>query len=285
MNELPTIITFIATSLVPIASCIISILNYINKRKKKEVDKKVEREITQNNTSGDNYYYEDNRKIEISADFNNLIVEQERLSIKQQNIDDASKFFSRHSFWFVLILYIINVWNLVNPLPDYPPISFDLNGESLLKFFANSLYRATLPTIVSILLLLSLLCIALALKHVIIAKKITNFISAIYYFFTAIIYFLCKETVAKIPLEKINFSSESMQKFELSGFIQFLLPFILIVTLILLWVIAQMLIQILFETEQSKPNLRLFKVVFPRFGFMIALLVFPILIVLASQYI
>lgn len=285
MEKLPTIVTFLSVSIAPIASLIISVLSYINDRKKKELDKKVQREVTQKNTTGDNYYYEDNRKIEISDTTYNLFAEQDRLSIKQQNIDDIGNFFSKHSFWFVAILYVINVWNLLTPLPDYPVFSLDLNQETLLKFVANSLYRGVLPTVVSILLLLSLLCVALALKYIFIAKKIRNFISVLYYFSVAYIYKECRDTITKISIERIDVSADKIQKFELSGFIEFFLPFILILLLILLWAIAQMLIRILFETEQSKPNYRLLKIVFPRLGLLVFIPGFPVLIIWASQYI
>lgn len=285
MENLSIIVTFVSASIVPIASLIISLLSYINDRKKKDIDEKVERNVTQNNTAGDNYYYEDNRKIEISETTYNLLEEQERLSSRQQNIDDIGNFFSKHSFWFVAVLYVINVWNLIIPLPDYPVFSVDLNQDTLLEFAANSLYRGVLPTVISILLLLSLLCVALALKNIFIAKKIRNFISVVYYFSVAFIYKECRDTIAKISIERIDVSADKMQKFELSGFIEFFLPFILILLLILLWAIAQMLIRILFETEQSKPNFMLLKIVFPRLGLLAFIPGFPILIIWASQYI
>lgn len=69
--KITTVITFFATSIVPITSFIISILSYINNRKKKEVD----RELKQNSINGNNYYIEDNRNIEIYSTHNNLVAE------------------------------------------------------------------------------------------------------------------------------------------------------------------------------------------------------------------
>ncbi|HGF8046666.1 TPA: hypothetical protein QFL03_002061, partial [Enterococcus faecium] len=66
--EITAVITFFATSIIPIISGLISILTYINNRKKKEI----ERKLNQKNINGNNYYYEDNRSIELYSTNNYL---------------------------------------------------------------------------------------------------------------------------------------------------------------------------------------------------------------------
>lgn len=271
METISNALMVIATVLVPIASCIISFLTYRNERKKKEVENKIE----QNNINGNNYYYENNKNI-------NLVVEEKELkelSTKQQNLDDVSNFLSRHSSWLPLILYVINFLNLFLPLPNYPPLLFNSNEPDLLRFLANSLYQAFLPTAVSILLALTLLCVALTIKSIISDRSSKKFASILFYFFTAVTYFYCKNVVAMIPLDKINFSRETMQISDLSSFTDFLLPFFPVLFAVLSWWFTHNLIKVLFETKHSKPNLKLFRISIKRTFFFIGLFVLPFLII------
>lgn len=280
--EITAVITFFATSIIPIISGLISILTYINNRKKKEI----ERELNQKNINGNNYYYEDNRSIELYSTNNYLVAEQERLTIKQQNINNISKFFSKYSYIFLLILLIINFWNLITPLPAYPWISTGSNQENLIGFLFSSLYRALIPTMITMLFLIGLLCFMLLIKNILLFKnKYTIVCSLIYYPITIYAYYLSSKTIANIPLEKINLSSNVSQKLNLSTFFNTELPFIILLLITVIFGIIIKLIQILFEFEKNKPNLKLLNIFFPRFGFFIALFLLPFFIILGAQYI
>ncbi|EOA3413305.1 hypothetical protein ACSSI0_000941 [Enterococcus hirae] len=280
--EITAVITFFATSIIPIISGLISILTYINNRKKKEI----ERKLNQKNINGNNYYYEDNRSIELYSTNNYLVAEQERLTIKQQNINNISKFFSKYSYIFLLILLIINFWNLITPLPAYPWISTGSNQENLIGFLFSSLYRALIPTMITMLFLIGLLCFMLLIKNILLFKnKYTIVCSLIYYPITIYAYYLSSKTIANIPLEKINLSSNVSQKLNLSTFFNTELPFIILLLITVIFGIIIKLIQILFEFEKNKPNLKLLNIFFPRFGFFIALFLLPFFIILGAQYI
>ncbi|OQO70604.1 hypothetical protein BH747_06185 [Enterococcus villorum] len=280
--EITAVITFFATSIIPIISGLISILTYINNRKKK----KIERELNQKNINGNNYYYEDNRSIELYSTNNYLVAEQERLTIKQQNINNISKFFSKYSYIFLLILLIINFWNLITPLPAYPWISTGSNQENLIGFLFSSLYRALIPTMITMLFLIGLLCFMLLIKNILLFKnKYTIVCSLIYYPITIYAYYLSSKTIANVPLEKINLSSNVSQKLNLSTFFNTELPFIILLLITVIFGIIIKLIQILFEFESNKPNLKLLNIFFPRFGFFIALFLLPFFIILGAQYI
>lgn len=280
--EITAVITFFATSIIPIISGLISILTYINNRKKKEI----ERELNQKNINGNNYYYEDNRSIELYSTNNYLVAEQERLTIKQQNINNISKFFSKYSYIFLLILLIINFWNLITPLPAYPWISTGSNQENLIGFLFSSLYRALIPTMITMLFLIGLLCFMLLIKNILLFKnKYTIVCSLIYYPITIYAYYLSSKTIANVPLEKINLSSNVSQKLNLSTFFNTELPFIILLLITVIFGIIIKLIQILFEFESNKPNLKLLNIFFPRFGFFIALFLLPFFIILGAQYI
>ncbi|HGF7825397.1 TPA: hypothetical protein QFM38_001854 [Enterococcus faecium] len=280
--EITAVITFFATSIIPIISGLISILTYINNRKKKEI----ERKLNQKNINGNNYYYEDNRSIELYSTNNYLVAEQERLTIKQQNINNISKFFSKYSYIFLLILLIINFWNLITPLPAYPWISTGSNQENLIGFLFSSLYRALIPTMITMFFLIGLLCFMLLIKNILLFKnKYTIVCSLIYYPITIYAYYLSSKTIANIPLEKINLSSNVSQKLNLSTFFNTELPFIILLLITVIFGIIIKLIQILFEFEKNKPNLKLLNIFFPRFGFFIALFLLPFFIILGAQYI
>ncbi|MFS1230493.1 hypothetical protein ACFDDH_05550 [Enterococcus lactis] len=280
--EITAVITFFATSIIPIISGLISILTYINNRKKKEI----ERKLNQKNINGNNYYYEDNRSIELYSTNNYLVAEQERLTIKQQNINNISKFFSKYSYIFLLILLIINFWNLITPLPAYPWISTGSNQENLIGFLFSSLYRALIPTMITMLFLIGLLCFMLLIKNILLFKnKYTIVCSLIYYPITIYAYYLSSKTIANIPLEKINLSSNVSQKLNLSTFFNTELPFIILLLITVIFGIIIKLIQILFEFEKNKSNLKLLNIFFPRFGFFIALFLLPFFIILGAQYI
>ncbi|ENZ5565734.1 hypothetical protein F6H84_RS14375, partial [Enterococcus hirae] len=280
--EITAVITFFATSIIPIISGLISILTYINNRKKKEI----ERKLNQKNINGNNYYYEDNRSIELYSTNNYLVAEQERLTIKQQNINNISKFFLKYSYIFLLILLIINFWNLITPLPAYPWISTGSNQENLIGFLFSSLYRALIPTMITMFFLIGLLCFMLLIKNILLFKnKYTIVCSLIYYPITIYTYYLSSKTIANIPLEKINLSSNVSQKLNLSTFFNTELPFIILLLITVIFGIIIKLIQILFEFEKNKPNLKLLNIFFPRFGFFIALFLLPFFIILGAQYI
>ncbi|NTM06240.1 hypothetical protein HQ705_04280 [Enterococcus faecium] len=280
--EITAVITFFATSIIPIISGLISILTYINNRKKKEI----ERKLNQKNINGNNYYYEDNRSIELYSTNNYLVAEQERLTIKQQNINNISKFFSKYSYIFLLILLIINFWNLITPLPAYPWISTGSNQENLIGFLFSSLYRALIPTMITMFFLIGLFCFMLLIKNILLFKNnYTIFCSLIYYPITIYTYYLSSKTIANIQLEKINLSSNVSQKLNLSTFFNTELPFIILLLITVIFGIIIKLIQILFEFEKNKPNLKLLNIFFPRFGFFIALFLLPFFIILGAQYI
>ena len=278
--KITTVITFFATSIVPITSCIISILSYINNRKKKEVD----RELKQNSINGNNYYIEDNRNIEIYSTHNNLVAEQERLTIKQQNLKDISNFFAKYSFIFMITIYVINFWNLIIPLPAYPLFSSESSQESLLGFLASSLYRAIIPTTITLLFLISLLFFTLALKNLLLFSN-KYIVPIIYYFITACSYYLSSKAIANIPLDKINLSSNVSQKLDLSSLFSTFLPFIFLALITVIFGIIIKLVKILLESEKTKPNLKLFDAFFPRFGFFIVLFLLPFFIILGTQHI
>lgn len=281
MENIKNMLDYIAISIVPIAGAIISFLTYLNTQKKKQVEKQVEKQTNQENVFGDNNHYEDNRTIQIQI----LEREQTRISEKQQNIDDTSKFLSKYSFVYLLIIYAINVWKIILPIPNLPILTLDLNADSLFKHLVNSLYRAVLPTTVNLLLLIGLMCLILILKKVISIKHVGDVLLSILYAFTALIYFYCMNMVESIDLEKINFSVQNSETLTLVSFVNYMLPFIIIIVMILFWAIAQSLISILFETKQSKPNFRIFKVAIPRIGFYIFLFVYPFFIAQLTQWI
>lgn len=230
--KITTVITFFATSIVPITSFIISILSYINNRKKKEVD----RELKQNSINGNNYYIEDNRNIEIYSTHNNLVAEQERLTIKQQNLKDISNFFAKYSFIFMITIYVINFWNLIIPLPTYPLFSSESSQESLLGFLASSLYRAIIPTTITLLFLISLLCFTLALKNLLLFSN-KHIVPIVYYFITACSYYPSSKAIANISLDKINISSNVSQNLDLSTLISTFLPYVFFILIILIFLI------------------------------------------------
>lgn len=281
MENIKNILDYIAVSIVPIVGVITSFLTYLNARKKKKVEKQVEKQTNQENIFGDNIHYEDNRIMEIQV----LKKEQQKISEKQQNIDDTSKFLSKYSFLYLLIIYVINVWKIITPIPKLPLISLNLDADTLIKHVANSLYRAVLPTTVNLLLLIGLMCLILTFKKVILIKHFGDILLSILYIFIALIYFYCMKTVGDIALEKINFSVQNSDTLILENFINTMLPFIIIVVMILFLAIAQSLISILFETKHSRPNFRIFRVAFPRIGFYLFLCAFPIAIVLLAQWI
>ncbi|MGG5307538.1 hypothetical protein IGK38_002207 [Enterococcus pernyi] len=279
--EITTVITFLATSIVPFASCTISILTYINNRKKKNID----RQLYQNSINGNNYYIEANRNIEVYSTNNDLVAVQERLTIKQQNLKNFSNFFAKYSFIFMIAIYIINSWNLITPLPAYPLISFESSQESLLGFLASSLYRAIIPTTITLLFLIGLLCFTLVLKNLLLFSNKYTIVPIIYYLITACSYYLSSKAIANIPLEKINITSDISQKLDLFTFFNTFLPFIFLALLIVIFGIIIKLIKILFEFEKNKPNIKLLDVFFPRLGFFIGLLLLSFTIILGTQYI
>lgn len=274
MDKIKNIIDYIAISIVPIAGFILTFLTYLISKKQQDIEKEATKQNKQQNINGDNYIYEDNRKIQIT----NLSVQKQHLSDRQQNIDDMKIFLSKYSGIYLLIIYGINVWQLMVPLPNFPVVSLNLEADTLLKHTVNSLYRAILPTTVNLLLLIALMCLALALKKALASVGIKRFIFAIYYIIVAIIYFYCKNIVSTIDLQKINFSNFTNSTTTLQGFINFIFPFAVVFILIFVWFFASMLMNILFETKYSQPNFKLFRVVVPRTFFNVFLLLFPFLI-------
>ncbi|MGD1370678.1 hypothetical protein, partial [Enterococcus faecium] len=82
-------------------------------------------------------------------------------------------------------------------------------------------------------------------------------------------YYLSSKTIANIPLEKINLSSNVSQKLNLSTFFNTELPFIILLLITVIFGIIINLFQILFDFEKNKPNLKLLNIFFSRFGFFI----------------
>lgn len=279
------IINYVSVSLVPIAGCVISLLTYINSLKKKNIDKEVNRAIAQQNTQGDNFHYEDNRTTEVNVHVTSLESEKERISIRQQNIDYTSKIIAKYSFWFFLIIYISNLYKLLLPLPNAPFITFDTTQPSLLGFLATTLYQAILPTMINTLLLTGIICLILAFKAPLHKRNFVSLIMMILNLAVASLYFYCMSVVRKIPINTIKMAAPNGQELNLNAFLQAMLPYIILVLALILWAVSTMLIKVLFETEYSRPNLKLFKVAIPRIGFYFFLIAFPIFIILATKYI
>lgn len=283
MENLKNIVDYVALSIAPIAGFVISLLTYLNSQKKEELSDKVKKQIHMENTHGNNYYYEDNRKIEVSEKISHLRESQQRLSTKQQNIDYISNGLSRFSFVFLILIYATNLWTYIYPLPNLPLVNFDNAQESIVSFVAISLYRAMIPTIKNILMLIALMCLVLIVKNLLKKINFASIFSAIIYLIISIVYFLCENVVAKIDVTRIDFSFSQTQDF--FSYFKSLTPFIIILVLIFLWTIATVLIKILFETEYTKPDYKLFKVAIPRIGFLLFLAIFPIVIIFLSNYI
>lgn len=288
MENIKSIIDYIAVSIVPIASCVIALFTYINTRKKKEIDKEVDKEVkvNQKNTHGNNYHYEDNRTYVESYNLVALRQKQQALSEIQQNINDTSKFLSKHGTLYLLIIYFTNVIKLAFPLPKLPFITFNVGNEDyLLKFIATILYQAALPTMTNILLLISLICLVLALKNLIATRTPKKIISIVIFGVIAGIYYYGMNIISKISLDTIKLIDQNYQTFTLSNFIHRMLPFIIVILAIVSWVIANNLIKILFETEYTRPNFKLFKFSIPRTVFYCVVIIFPLFLVFTSQYI
>ncbi|KAJ64866.1 hypothetical protein P787_1870 [Enterococcus faecalis MN16] len=277
MENLKNIIDYIALSIAPIAGFVISLLTYLNSKKEEKLNNQVKKQIHMKNTHGNNFYYEDNRKIEISEKILHLKESQQRLSTKQQNINYISNNLSKFSFVFLILIYATNLWTYIYPLPNFPLIPFDNTQNSLLLFVTISIYRAMVPTIKNILMLIVLMCLVLIVKNLLKKINFASIFSAILYLIISIVYFLCKNVVAKIDVTRIDFSFSQIQ--------DYLKSFIIFFVLLFLWTIATTLIKILFETEHTKPNYKLFKVAIPRIGFFLFLAIFPIIIIFLSNYI
>lgn len=281
MENLKNIIDYVALSVVPTAGFVISLLTYLNSKKKEKLNDKVKKQIHMQNTHGNNFYYEDNRKIEVSEKILYLKESQQRLSTKQQNIDYISNGLSRFSFVFLILIYVTNLWTYIYPLPNLPKVNFDNAQESILSFFAISLYRAMVPTIKSILILISLMCLVLVVKNLLKKINFASIFSAIIYLIISIVYFLCEKVLATIDISSIDVSFSKIQDF--FSYLKSLTPFIIILVLIFLWTTATVLIKILFETEYTKPDYKLFKVAIPRIVFLLFLAIFPIIIIFLSN--
>ncbi|MBX8942286.1 hypothetical protein [Enterococcus faecalis] len=282
MENLKNIVDYLALSIAPIAGFIISLLTYLNSQKKEELNDKVKKQIHMKNIHGNNYYYEDNRKIEVSEKISYLRESQQRLSTKQQNIDYISNGLSRFSFVFLILIYAINLWTYIYPLPNLTLANFD-NLQKLIVFFAIALYQAMIPTIKNILMLIALMCLVLIVKNLFKKINFASIFSAIIYLIISIVYFLCEKVVGKIDVTRIGFPFLKTQDF--FSYLKSLTPFIIVLVLIFLWTIATMLIKILFETEYTKPDYKLFKVAIPRIGFLLFLAIFPVVIIFLSNYI
>lgn len=283
MENLKNIVDYVALSIAPIAGFVISLLTYLNSQKKEELNDKVKKQIHMENTHGNNYYYEDNRKIEVSEKISYLRESQQRLSTRQQNIDYISNGLSRFSFVFLILIYATNLWTYIYPLPNLPLANFDNLQESIVSFVAISLYQAMIPTIKNILMLIALMCLVLIVKNLFKKINFASIFSAIIYLIISLVYFLCEKVVGKIDVTRIDFSFSQIQDF--FSYLKSLTPFIIILVLIFLWTIATVLIKILFETEYTKPDYKLFKVAIPRIGFLLFLAIFPIVIIFLSNYI
>ncbi|EHM3060391.1 hypothetical protein [Enterococcus faecalis] len=283
MENLKNIIDYVALSIAPIAGFVISLLTYLNSQKEEKLNNQVKKQIHIENTNGNNYYYEDNRKIEVSEKISYLRESQQRLSTRQQNIDYISNSLSRFSFVFLILIYATNLWTYIYPLPNLPFPKFDNIQESIVSFVAISLYQAIIPTIKNILILIALMCLVLIVKNLFKKINFASIFSAIIYLIISIVYFLCEKVVGRIDVTRIDFSFSQIQDF--FSYLKSLTPFIIVLVLIFLWTIATMLIKILFETEYTKPNYKLLKVAIPRIGFLLFLAIFPIVIIFLSNYI
>ncbi|NKC68482.1 hypothetical protein [Vagococcus fluvialis] len=281
MENLDKIINYISVSLVPIIGCIITVLTYINTIKSKKIDSK----INQQNQHGDNIHYEDNRKSEINIIMSSLQNKQEQLNIFQQNIDDTSKFISKYSGFFLIFIYGTNVFKILFPLPNLPVFVSNISEPFLLKFIATSLYQAVLPTIINILILIIFICIVLAIKSIIFNVNFKSIFVLLFYSLSIYLYFECFTTIKEIPITKIQFNNLTEQSVNLMSYLKSYMPFYILLTAIILWGISTSLISILFETNYTKPNLKLFRIAIPRFGFYLFLIIVPILITLATVYI
>lgn len=283
MENLKNIIDYVALSIAPIAGFVISLLTYLNSQKEEKLNNQVKKQIHIENTNGNNYYYEDNRKIEVSEKISYLRESQQRLSTRQQNIDYISNSLSRFSFVFLILIYATNLWTYIYPLPNLPFPKFDNIQESIVSFVAISLYQAIIPTIKNILILIALMCLVLIFKNLFKKINFASIFSAIIYLIISIVYFLCEKVVGRIDVTRIDFSFSQIQDF--FSYLKSLTPFIIVLVLIFLWTIATMLIKILFETEYTKPNYKLLKVAIPRIVFLLFLAIFPIVIIFLSNYI
>ncbi|CAI3498186.1 hypothetical protein CIRMBP1218_02485 [Enterococcus cecorum] len=283
MENLKNIIDYVALSIAPIAGFVISLLTYLNSQKEKKINNQVKKQIHMENTNGNNYYYEDNRKIEVSEKISYLRESQQRLSTKQQNIDYISNGLSRFSFVFLILIYANNLWTYIYPLPNLPFANFDNVQESIVSFVAISSYQAIIPTIKNILILIALMCLVLIIKNLLKKINFASIFNAIIYLIISIVYFLCEKVVGRIDVTRIDFSFSQIQDF--FSYLKSLTPFIIVLVLIFLWTIATVLIKIVFETEYTKPDYKLLKVAIPRIVFLLFLAIFPIAIIFLLNYI
>ncbi|MDT2692167.1 hypothetical protein P7E30_18585 [Enterococcus gallinarum] len=283
MENLKNIIDYVALSIAPIAGFVISLLTYLNSQKEKKINNQVKKQIHMENTNGNNYYYEDNRKIEVSEKISYLRESQQRLSTKQQNIDYISNGLSRFSFVFLILIYANNLWIYIYPLPNLPFANFDNVQESIVSFVAISSYQAIIPTIKNILILIALMCLVLIIKNLFKKINFASIFNAIIYLIISIVYFLCEKVVGRIDVTRIDFSFSQIQDF--FSYLKSLTPFIIVLVLIFLWTIATVLIKIVFETEYTKPDYKLLKVAIPRIVFLLFLAIFPIAIIFLLNYI
>lgn len=279
------IINYISISLTPIASLLISILTFINSTKEKELKRDIDEKISQKNINGDNIQFIDMRKNEMNFLIDPLENKKEKITIQQQNIDYINSIFSKYSFLILIIIYISNLCKLLFPLPDLPLYIFDINRPSIVIFFFTSIFQAFLPTIINILIFISFSCLALALKVLVASFSIKNMFYFIYNICISLIYFYCFRLVKTIPLDSITFRIPSNETFSFINIFNSYIPFIIILLLLVLWFFSLTLIEYLFETDLNRPNIKLFKILFPKLGFYLFLLIIPVLIIFITKYI
>lgn len=277
MEKLINLLSIFSVSVVPILGLFIQIMTFINDRNKE----KEEQKIQTNHQTGDNYYYEDNRTY--SSNF-----EEEKLktiSISQQNINDISNWFTKYSFFFLLIILLFQFLKLSFPFPNLPLFSLEQDKETLLIFIVKMLYRALILTAGKLSLLIAIICIILAIKKLVTSNTILKKIfTSSYYIINAILYWFFDETISKIQLQKINFFTlENIDS--IINFVKLEKPFIILLLVIILYLIANMLIKFIFETDHTKPSLKLIKIAIKRIAFFLILIIYPIILILLTTQI
>lgn len=275
MQRIINIINSISITLIPIAGFIVSLLTFLNERKKDKIDGKAEKEIKQKNIHGNNYYYEDNRTYEISSVLNDLHTKQQKISDRQQNIQDVGNFFIKYSSLYPLFVYVINLFHLMLPLPQLPIISLNPNEVSVLTFISTTLCKALPPTIINLLFTISLICLILVFKKLVVAKNVWDFISSLSFFVISAVYFCCKN-ITETFFDSIKTLQPEIHPLFIGS------PLLIIP---IVFIAYNNLIKILFETKQTKPNFKLLRSSIPRIIFYILLFIFPLFVIFFCQYI
>lgn len=271
--KISDLITYLSTSIVPIVGLIISIITLRNESKKKDIQNQID--IGSNNTISQT-------NINVSPTIKLLQKQEQKLSNFQQNIETLRNFFVKFSTVLLVIILFTNLYDVFSPLKKMT-WNFDMFNSNMIYIFGH-IYTAVFLSINNFLILIALVSVALAIKIIITGKSTKSILLALSYGVLAVIYYISFVKISSIKSSNFILPTFVSTDFTLNSIVSRSIPLIVVLCLMFTWMVASTIMLRMFETKDTAPNLKLLKILFPRFGFYIFSIILPFIIIFITDY-